>query len=653
MGNVWRGTRGRESIRVIVASRRKSKRGVAPHPAPAFHTSEPRWLVPALAALVLLAGAWAYAPSFDGVFVLDDIRALVRNPTIQPTSPLTAALSPPPDSTVSGRPVANLSFAINRAVASPESARWTFHAGNLLTHLAAALVLFGVVGRTLRSERLRSTLGTSATAVAFAVALVWVVHPLTTSAVTYMVQRVESLMSLFFLLTLYCAIRADESPVPSGFSRKHLFVAAAVVACALGMGTKEVMIGAPLVMLLWDWLFRTSRRPRWGVFGALAATWLVLAFLVYHERRAPSLTLGAGTSYHYLLTQTAVIAHYLQLAVVPTGLVFLYTWPLATSLGEVAPAASLICALAALTLFGLSRRHPAAFAGAAFFIILAPSSSVLPIVTEVAAEHRMYLPLAALVALVVTLAAAYAHTWRQAPAALAVLAMVLAVPLGVETRARNRVYADDELLWADTVAKEPANPRARVAYGSVLAMKQKVAEAAAQFQTAVDLNEADPIAQARLGSALAAGGQFDRAMPHLERALAIRPDDVEAHRTLGHIYAMRHDDARALPHLVRAADAVDDPALVLRIAAILAESPDPMVRDPRRALTFAERAVALTSRRDPVALAVLSSALSGVGRFAEAAATVREALPLARAQGNPALVTELEQRARAYDRQLP
>ncbi len=660
--------------------------------------------MPALAALIVVAGLVAYAPAFDGVFVLDDVRAVVRNPTLES---LAEALSPPPESTVSGRPVANLSFAITRAMGSPESPAWSHHAGNLFIHLAAALVLFGIVRRTLLSERLRAAFAASADAVAFAAALVWVVHPLNTESVTYVVQRVESLASLFILLTLYCAIRAAgagardlPSPLPvasglglqasglglqdsstresvsspsrpsvasraregatapprvsegSSFIRKAWF-AAAVVVCVLGMGTKEIVAGAPLVVLAWDWLFLPARRPRWTLFAALAATEVVLALLVYREHRAPSIALGGEIVWRYLLTQAAVITHYLRLAFVPTGLVFLYTWPLATSIGEVAVPAVLVLSLLALTIFGLVRRHSAAFAGVVVFIVLAPTSSVLPIVTEVAAEHRMYLPLAAIVALVAALlqfgigrvagARGFAAAWG-----VAVIALFVTLPLEVGTRARNRVYGSDERLWADTVSKQPDNERARVAYGSVLATRREVAEAEAQFRAAVALDAADPVAQSRLGSALAAQGKFDEAIPPLERALALRPDDIEAHRSLGQIYAMRQDDGRALPHLIRAAEAIEDPALVTRIAAILAGSPDPMVRDPRRALTYAQRAVVLTGRRDPLALDILAAALAGVGRLPEAVATAREALPLATAQGNQALVTELEQRVRAY-----
>jgi len=189
-----------------------------------------------LAALVVVAGAWAYSSSFGGVFVLDDVRAIVWNPTIRTLWPLAMPLAPPTGSTVAGRPVANLSFALTYALAPAAVAGTTgtprasvppgaldpapFHLGNLLIHLAAALVLFGIVRRTLLSPPLQPEFGVAAPWLALVVALVWVVHPLQTAAVTYVVQRVESLMGLFYLLTLYCATRrASSAPGSSSSSR--------------------------------------------------------------------------------------------------------------------------------------------------------------------------------------------------------------------------------------------------------------------------------------------------------------------------------------------------------------------------------------------------------------------------------------------------
>ena len=201
--------------------------------------------------IIVLAGVWAYTTSFSGVFVFDDLAAIARNPHLRSIWPPAA----PPDTTLAGRPVATLTFALNYA-AAPADARETFargagelpgaesrlarnargyHTVNLAIHLLAALTLFGVVRRSVLAARPGADVQRGAAAIATGVALLWVVHPLTTSAVTYLVQRVESLMGLLYLVTLYCAIRAHET------GRRGMWMSGAVAACALGMATKEVI----------------------------------------------------------------------------------------------------------------------------------------------------------------------------------------------------------------------------------------------------------------------------------------------------------------------------------------------------------------------------------------------------------------------------
>ena len=566
-----------------------------------------------LAALIVAAGAWAYSNSLGGVFVLDDVRAIVRNTTIRTLWPLSVPLSPPSESTVSGRPVANLSFALSAALAAERPAAAgtaglvpgqlaaldpaPFHAGNLLVHLAAALALFGVVRRTLLSPRLRDRFEAAAPALALAAALLWVVHPLHTSAVTYIVQRVESLMGLFYLLTMYCAIRASHG------RRQGWWAAAAVVSCAAGMGTKETMVTAPLMVALWDYLFGGSEegRPaeiRWRLVGALAATWLLLAFLVSREFRGPSVDLSPGTIWLYLRTQAEVVAHYLRLAFYPSPLVFLYDWPLVPAPIWMAWQAALLTALVVLTAVGIRNRYPAAFLGAWFFLILAPSSSVLPIVTEVAAEHRMYLPLAALVAAVVIgihLGVTRFMGQTRAAAGVAAVALIAAAgTLGAVTFARNAVYASAEGLWADTVAKRPEDPRPRVAYGEALARAGRVSEAETQLWRAVELAPGSPTARVRLGSVLAQRSRYEQAAAEFNAALALRPGDADAHRFLGEIYAIQRQDRLAVQHFSAALAAVPGDAMIMgRLASILANSHDATVRDPQRAGRLAEEAARL------------------------------------------------------------
>jgi tetratricopeptide (TPR) repeat protein len=350
-----------------------------------------------------------------------------------------------------------------------------------------------------------------------------------------------------------------------------------------------------------------------------------------------------------------------RLAVAPAPLVLLYTWPMAPSLGAVAPQAVLLAALVVITVFGVVRRHPVAFASASFVLILARPSSILPIVTEVAAEQRMYLPLAAIVACGATgvfLAGRACvprlsgdpRVWtRLAFAAAVVLVVALGVALGLATRDRNRDYWTETGLWQQAVAAQPDILRARLAYGMALMSAGRFAEAEGPLQTVVDRDAGNALAHGRLGAAQAAQGKLDTAIVHLERAVALRPEDVDAHRWLGQAYAMRRSEALAVAHFDRALAAQpDDVGLLVEIAAILADPRDPAVRNGPRALVLAERAATLTSRADPRTLDVLAVAQAAVGRFTEAAATADEALKLARLGGNQAMIPELEYRVTAY-----
>jgi len=231
------------------------------------------------------------------------------------------------------------------------------------------------------------------------------------------------------------------------------------------------------------------------------------------------------------------------------------------------------------------------------------------------------------------------------------LAVVLVVgALGVETRARNRVYWSAEGLWQDTVEKRPSDARPRVAYAEALAAADHLAEAEAQLQAAIGLAPEDPVARVRLGAVLARQNRFDAAIPQIEQALTLRPADIDAHRFLAEIYAVRRQDRLAVQHYERALAVVpDDPDLMARLAAILADSRDVSVRDAARALALADRAVGLTSGREPRLLEILSVAQAAAGRFADAASTARAAIEIARARGDRAMVSSLEYRASAYE----
>ena len=572
----------------------------------------------ALLALVA-AGFLAWANSFSGPFVFDDRPAILANPTLRSFS---TALSPPRDGgTVAGRPLVNLSLALNHAISGTDV--WSYHAANLVIHTFAGLTLFGLIWRTLQAggcerqrveiarEPLAGARSHTPEAVAFSATLLWLVHPLQTAAITYVIQRAESLCALFFLLTLYTFTRAatchvlvsygqnpaqnaqDSNPklevrnpkqvqmsqarmfrisnfgfrisrrvLGSGFAglgdtskrAAGVWLAGSALACLAGMACKEVMVVAPLVVLLYDRTFVAGTlvaalRARWRYYAALAATWLLLAWLIVSSAsRSGTAGFGGEIAWtDYALTQCAAIVTYLKLAIWPHPLVFDYGVAVEQQLSAVWPEVLLVLALVAAIVVALHRWPAFGFLGAAFFLILAPSSSIVPIHTQTMAEHRMYLPLAAL-AVAITLGL---HAWlgRRALPAVAVLAL----PLVAATHARNRDYQSAVALWTDTVAKRPDNSRARNHLGTALAQAGRAADAIAHYEYALRLSPHDAEAHNNLANALIATGRAAEALPHYEDSVRIKPDSTAGRLGLANALAQagRVDDA--IPHYEAAA----------------------------------------------------------------------------------------------------
>ena len=144
------------------------------------------------ALLIVCVGTLFYLDSFQGAFIYDERNFITNNPAIRRVWPPWQVLLAPINV---NRPLIGLSNAINYAISGLDP--WSYHALNLIIHLLAALALFGVVRRTLGAEALARRFGKSSTALALAVALIWMVHPLQTQSVTYVIQRCESLMGMF------------------------------------------------------------------------------------------------------------------------------------------------------------------------------------------------------------------------------------------------------------------------------------------------------------------------------------------------------------------------------------------------------------------------------------------------------------------------
>ena len=551
---------------------------------------------------ILAFGVVAYHNSFLGPFFFDDKYAILEDPAIRHLWPL-------PGSWTDIRPVVTLSLALNFRLGGLNVLG--YHAFNLAVHLLAALTLFGIVRRTLQMNTLRTCFGSSAPELAAVISILWLVHPLQTQSVNYIIQRAEVLMGLFYLLTLYCLIRCDGDPRPKEWK------AAGILCCALGMGSKSIMVTAPLLALLYDRIFlspsfrETLRRRAW-LYAGLAATWGIQGFFLWKLNDRPSLSVGFHLPQvswiEYLRTQPGVLLHYLKLSFWPEPLVFDYHWPVAKTLSAVLLPAIPIAGLGLVTLWACRRRWRVGFLGAWFFLILAPTSSFIP-VADIAVEHRMYLPLAAVAAFAVL--GGY-RIGIKGPLAAA-LAGACAVTLTSLTVLRNEDYRNEATVWSDSLKKRPGNARAHNNLGIALSAQGKLDEAIAHFTESFRLEPQYADAYYNCGVAHARMKQYKQAIPFYAKAVELKPNYPGAFDALGHALANLGDLEQAV---------------LLYIQALRLKPNFPLARHH---LEKAAGLLAEELKRNPKSAPghdSLGVALAGQGKLEEAALHFREALRL-------------------------
>jgi Flp pilus assembly protein TadD len=600
--------------------------------------------------LLVAVGIAIYANSLPNPFVFDDIPAIVDNYHIRQLWPLSESLTAPPQVTVAGRPLVSFSLALN--------------------HALGADVPRDLAGR--------------APGFAFAVALLWLVHPLNSEVVNYVVQRTESIMALCYLLTFYCAIRAAAPG-----ARRGAWSAAAVLACALGMFSKESMVSAPLALLLYDVAFghgtpRERLAQRRGLYLGLAGCWLLLGAILWSGPRSETVGFAVGiTAFDYLLNQGVIVFDYLKSAAVPYPLVFDYGDARPIALAEALPGVLFVGATGIAALVAYLRRPPAGFAGLWIFVTLAPTSSLVPIASEVGAERRMYLPLAGVLVIVVASLVRLLDRsgWegrRRARAAIGLL-LVGATLLGAVTVRRNLDYRTHERIWRTAVAARPLNPRAHVNLGHALHVAGRDAEAVASYERALEIDPGYAQAHFNLGVLLAEQGDRDGAVARYRRALELNPDLTEVHHNLAaelgnrgelpeaivhfreavrlspESVASRLHLARALRLTDRSGEALEQLEAALRfdarhvetlgeLAWLLATDRDPALRDGGRAVELARRAIDL-GEGGALAYDTLAAALAEQGRFDEAETAAGEARSRAT---RPGLVQQIELRLEGY-----
>jgi len=480
----------------------------------------------ALSLLLALAALWAYGNSLANPFVFDDHTSIIDNRDIHSWWPLWRSAEEVHRAPINGRPVVRLSLALNYAIGGLEPTGYRIF--NIVVHWAVAVVLLFFLRDTFRPMYANAAVG-----LAFVVALWWLLHPLNAECINYISLRSTILMSLFYMLTLYCARRVMDGA-------GDVWVWCAICSCALGVCSKEAMVTAPVVVLLYDRMliassFATALRMRYRLYIGLAVSWLVLAFLLSQAPHGDTIGFaGSIGTWVYLLNQCIVLWTYIAKVFWPHPLTLDYGFAHDLVLIDVWWQAVSLLSLFVVSIYGAVRMRPWACASLACFIVLAPTSSVVPLLTEVGAERRMYLPLMALLVLAVV---GGWHLfkdrewWRELWLKWVVVALVGLV-LGSATHARNTDFSTPVSIWKSAVAATPRNVRAHSNLALAYREVGRADMAERHFRRALECDPTYADANANLGIVLAERGEVDAAEHHYRAALQRKADHVGALNSL-------------------------------------------------------------------------------------------------------------------------
>jgi protein O-mannosyl-transferase len=435
---------------------------------------------PTAAAILAIIIFLAYVNSFSVGFQFDDLLSIVHNRNIQQWDTfLDVSYWTNPNN----RPLGYFSFALNYAINGLNPAG--YHFVNVLIHLLTSLMVFKLTVLLLQTAKPQYETG-RIHSIAIVTAALFALHPLQTMAVTYMVQRLSLLAALFYLISVYSYLKArilQKNGQTRPALRYFLFSA---LAFGLGMLSKQIVISLPIMLLMTEWLIIQSpdrKTPNWIKISAGAFVTGILILLV--TGLMPSETEKISRA-DYLMTQAVVLLEYIKLIFWPMQLNLDHHIPVQHSFFDTAVVSGtlLVLWMIASVFFLRKKGYPLASFGIAWFLIaLSVESSLIPI-SDVMFEHRLYLPLAGL------LAAMIIHldmVWSAKRWAIPLVLSIMMLFYGWRTIDRNRDWQDEFTLWNKSMKQYPDNPRAVNNVGLALKKKGNISQALEYYNKALTL----------------------------------------------------------------------------------------------------------------------------------------------------------------------
>jgi len=519
--------------------------------------------------IIVILGVLVYSNTFKVPFVFDDESSIVENSVIKDFRYfVNPSLAGKADmiNFYKGRFIGYLTFALNYKVDALNVTG--YHVFNLLIHLLNALLVYWLVVLTFRTPYFsdylqRDIFGSSDKIrwIALFTALLFVAHPVQTQVVTYIVQRLTSLATLFYLLAILMYIKARNS---GSRQAQYSFYAVAIISTILAMRTKEIAFTLPVMIILYEFMFfkgETKRRllyliPFLLTMPIIPLTWMGLKSFPADFSGVDELTRIAGVEsvsrWDYLITQFRVIVTYIRLLFFPINQNLDYDYPIYRSFfnPEVLLSFLFLIALFGMGIYLLYKSYRAeqgkrfwlrlvSLGIFWFFVTLSVESSIIPI-SDLIFEHRLYLPsvgfFVALLSGIILIKENWASRVRIVEEALIPVMISVVIALSLAAYARNTVWQDEVALWEDVLKKSPYKARPNYILG-VFYMKQgRLDDAIKAYQTAIKLKPDYVEAYNNMGWAYINRGRLDDAIKAYQTAIKLKPDYADAYFNLGVLY---------------------------------------------------------------------------------------------------------------------
>lgn len=492
-----------------------------------------------------------YAKTLTGDFFFDDRHNIrdnlnIRLTQLSPEGLIKAAIKSP----IARRPVANISFALNYYFHGNNVVG--FHVVNILIHIANGMLLYLLISLTLHMPALRDS-HRSYRWVPFFAVFIWLVHPIQTQSVSYIVQRMNSMATLFYLLSLVLYVKARTT------NTKHtraLWFAGVALSGLLALGSKEIAATLPFFIFIYEWYFFQDLSFAWikkrlpliaGVMILLVI--IALIYLGAHplEKISSMYATHDLTMAQRALSQFRVVLFYISLLLWPHPSRLNLDHDFQPSHALLDPATTLLGMIAIVfflvaAVLTAKKERLISFCILWYFGNLIIESSIIGL--ELVFEHRNYLPSMFVFFAVVFLSFRHLKPKWLVPAVLSAVIVVFAF----WTYERNDVWRSPILLWMDCIKKAPQNPRPYNNLGVALADRGHFREAADQYRRALQINPRYERAYTNLGRAVASQGNIGAAIELFNTALEINPGSYVAHNNLGIALALQGRHPEAIEH---------------------------------------------------------------------------------------------------------